>query len=130
MGVLSKIRKAVTPQTQPSWHEPYPGGLVLYETDACNFEVLDNGNWYKIDANHATPELYIEAGVPYDVAERADSAIAEFVQSELYKENGGGYFSPFLCADCDPTPYYKDVLQEEFDGVRFVNMTHRPGVIY
>ncbi len=92
------------------------GKVFLYETDACNFEVLDGETWYKVDAEHPLPELYEETDVPSEIVVRARKALDAIYDKLDWRE--------------DPTPAYLEALRREFDDARFVNMTILPGVIY
>lgn len=98
-------------------HDWLPGEFVLYESEACNFEVLDGGTWYKIDVEHIEPGLYEEAGVPSALLSRVDAALTS-VYDEAYEDTG-----------IDPTPHYLEALRREFDDARFINMTLIPGVV-
>ena len=94
------------------------GAFHLYETDACNFDVLDGGAWYMIDTEHLHSDLYAETDVPESVLARARVVIWP-----MYKSGKWDWRE-------DPTPIYLDALRKEFDDARFVNMTIIPGAIY
>lgn len=94
------------------------GVFFLYETDACNFEVLHKGSWYRIDAGHLSPDLYEGTGVPNSVLARARGAVWPLYDSDGWDDS------------IDPTPRYLAALQRVFDDVHFVGMTIVPGAIY
>lgn len=101
--------------------DPHTGkGIVfLYETDACNFEVLDGGKWYKVDIMHPYPDLYVDTDVPVSVVNRVNA-----LWDELDKPD------PLFWIDNDPVPGMLEALRREFNDARFVNMTIIPGAIY
>lgn len=118
MGVFDKLKDAIPPLLPRGGYDPWGGDFVLYESGACNFEVCDRGTWYKIDANHLALCYYEDVPVPEFVLVRAREALNPFLHS------------PECCAKIDPTPYYQELLSEEFDEARFINMTYKPGVVY
>ncbi len=111
---LDELRKEIAEEPAHRVYDPWHGQFELYRSDACNYEVLDDGVWYKIDASHLGSRLYRSTSVPENVLARARAAVAPFVDS----------------SDCnpwtDPRPFYSALLGKEFDGVRFINMTYEP----
>lgn len=118
MGVLGKIKDFILSLLPTGEYDPWEGSFVLYESDACNFEVLDKGMWYRIDAEHLESDLYEDEPVPESVLARAREVLDPF------------WRSPQCHWGIDPTPYYQDLLSKEFDNVRFINMTFKPGAVY
>ena len=115
MGILDKVRDAI-PNLLPlsSGYDPYHGEFELYESDACNFEVLDNGKWYKIDVDHLESIYYESFEVPDAILARANAVLTPYWRS----------YNP----EDDPRPAVQELLAKEFDDVRFVNMTYEPGI--
>ena len=99
--------------------DPYNGNFVLYETGYCNFEVLDGGNWYKVDLNHPWHELYEGEDVPEDIATRLERVA---VQDE-------GWNSWQVPTE-EFVKHNEDLLRSEFDDVRFLGTDYVPGAVY
>ena len=115
MPVSEKLMEVLSRITPDGGYDPWHGNFELYESNACNFDVLDGNVWYKIDAMHLESSYYEDYGVPDSILERARAA------TDAYWRNY------YRTSYENPKPALQELLAGEFDDVRFVNMTYEPG---
>lgn len=89
----------------------------LYECNYCNFEVLDGGKWYKVDASHPWSKLYEDEDVTEDIAIRLEKA-------------AGVAWNSWQVPKDEYVKHYEDLLRAEFDDVRFLGTDYIPGAVY
>lgn len=92
------------------------------------FDVLDGGEWYRIDARVPKNEFYTD--VPESVQRRADDAIDAVIRAAIDAVNGRGEAPTTILGDRDHTEEYEAILRTVFDDVRFVETDYVPGIFH
>lgn len=92
------------------------------------FDVLYDGEWYRIDASLPESEFY--EGVPKVVQRRAHAAIKAVIDAAFDAENGVGDAPTTILRHVDHTEEYEAILRGVFDGVRFVETDFYPGRVF
>lgn len=102
--------------------------IVPFGFPHWTFDVLDEGEWYRIDARVPMNEFYV--GVPESVQRRADDAIGAAISAAIDTLNGRGDAPTTILGDRDHTEEYEAILRTVFDDVRFVETDYVPGIIH
>ena len=91
------------------------------------FDVLHEGEWYRIDAKVSESEFYED--VPAEVQRIAHTAIKAVIDAAFDAKNGIGDAPTTILQHVDHTDEYEAILRGVFDDVRFVETDFYPGRI-
>lgn len=124
--VLTDESYLLTPEEEEDIQRRMHPPLRPFSFQHWTFDVLDGGEWHRIDASVPESEFY--EGVPVKVQRRARAAIKATIDAAIDAENGSGDAPTTILRDVDHTDEFEAILRAEFDGVRFVETDYRPGV--